>query len=123
MSRTTTKANSTISAPRSSSRRLRPFGFPQVRGPNVDAPPSVSRAPAPTVKENVELARRFDTSGSILGRRLPTVHRSYGPFHAPTRDAASENELKDLCTSPPARRTLNGASCRRTREESPHVAD
>src|ERR1700722_9666839 len=42
----------------------------------------------------------------ILGRHPASVHRTYGPFGCLTRDAASENGQKDLCTSPDARRTL-----------------
>ena len=104
MRRTTTKANSTISAPRSSSLPIAAPASSTCAAPR-QTPSSVSRATAPTSDPNQSM-RRGDTSGLILGCGVSAVHRTYGPFTPLTRDPAAENGQKDLCTLRPSRRTL-----------------
>src|SRR5258708_33900517 len=108
INRTTTIANSTISAPRSSSPDRRPsfLVILHVRGPNADLLLCTSGGRTNSERTISPLARRCATCDLILGRRLSSVHRTYGPYGGFTRAAAADNGPKDLCTSPPSRRTL-----------------
>ncbi len=72
---------------------------PTLRDPKAKPPPLHLRAAVPT-SEPISTARRCDTCDVILGCRLSSVHRTYGPFGCLTRGAASENGQKDLCTCP-----------------------
>ena len=65
-----------------------------------ETPSSVPRAAAPTSEPiSSAMALRYVRCDSGPPRCLP-VHRTYGPFRGLTRDAASENGQKDLCTLP-----------------------
>src|ERR1700691_4485985 len=106
MRRTTTNANSTISAPRSSRRRDSRFGIHlRLRDPKAILPP-LHLGWLKQLLHQFRLHRRCGPCDVILGCHPSSVHRTYGPFGCLTRGAASKNGQKDLCTCSNARRTL-----------------